>query len=268
MGRRSIQQETPVAADPVATSRTARPHGPDKGAPVGRRERAKATRRTEIVRAARRLIQTAGEDGFSMQALARAAGVSPMTPYNLFGSKQSIMIAVLDDDLASFEARLARLRVDDLDRIFKTVSLARKVYAAEPNFYRTVFRGAQLGSSSAAGSTRFREPRRALWTALLERAIASGHLRRDLDARLVGPSLSQIVQACVTDWLSGALTLPQFEARAHLGIALLLLGIAAPAARERLRAWIASSRRVLERSRKAKPGLAGARQPRLASRRA
>ncbi len=231
--------------------------GADKAAPPsasvapsqeGRRERGKATRRADIVLAARRLIQARGEGGFSMQELAEEADVSPMTPYNLFGSKQGVMLAVLDDDLRSFTAGVQSMRVDALERIFRTVTLARNTYEAEPNFYRTVFRGAELGSASENERVLFRAPRRAVWIALTHEAMAAGYVSRVVDGDLLGTSLSQILFSCVVDWLSGLNGLREFEAQTHLGMALLLLGVAAPEARPRLLDRIAKSQRLLARS--------------------
>lgn len=213
-----------------------------------RRERGKAARRADIVLAARRLIQRQGESGFSMQALAEEADVSPMTPYNLFGSKQGVMHAVLDEDLKSFTAGVDSLRVDALERIFRTVALARKSYEAEPNFYRTVFRGAELGSASENERVLFRAPRRAVWIALAQEAMAAGQVGDTVDAALLGTSLSQIMFSCIVDWLSGLHGLREFEAQAQLGMALLLLGLAPPEVRPLLLEKMAKSQRVLARA--------------------
>lgn len=213
-----------------------------------RRERGKAARRADIVLAARRLIQRQGESGFSMQALAEEADVSPMTPYNLFGSKQGVMHAVLDEDLKSFTAGVDSLRVDALERIFRTVALARKSYEAEPNFYRTVFRGAELGSASENERVLFRAPRRAVWIALAQEAMAAGQVGDTVDAALLGTSLSQIMFSCIVDWLSGLHGLREFEAQAQLGMALLLLGLATPEVRPRLLEKMAKSQRALARA--------------------
>ena len=86
---------------------------------MSNREEAKHSRRRKIVRAARVLMQQTGDAGFSMRALAEQAGVSIATPYNLFGSKQAIMFAVLDADLEYYQKRLAKVRVDELDVFFK-----------------------------------------------------------------------------------------------------------------------------------------------------
>ena len=63
-------------------------------APSGRREAGKTERRQRIIRAARQLIRQTGNAGLSMRALAVRAGVSLATPYNLFGSKRAIVLAV------------------------------------------------------------------------------------------------------------------------------------------------------------------------------
>ena len=62
---------------------------------MSRREEAKAERRHRIIAAARDLIKETGDTGLSMRAIAARAGVSLTTPYNLFGSKRAIVIALL-----------------------------------------------------------------------------------------------------------------------------------------------------------------------------
>ncbi|MDO8381258.1 hypothetical protein [Phenylobacterium sp.] len=53
-----------------------------------------------------------------MRALATGAGVSLATPYNLFGSKRAIVLAVLDD-VRAFHERFSHLSsADPLERIF------------------------------------------------------------------------------------------------------------------------------------------------------
>ncbi|MFX8339372.1 helix-turn-helix domain-containing protein, partial [Acinetobacter baumannii] len=72
-----------------------------------RRDTAKAERRSRIIKAARDLIRETGDAGLSMRALAAKAGVSLATPYNLFGSKRAVLVAVLED-IKGFGTRFAR----------------------------------------------------------------------------------------------------------------------------------------------------------------
>jgi AcrR family transcriptional regulator len=97
---------------------------PESEAAVGRREAGKAERRKRIIHAARDLIRETGNVGLSMRALAARAGVSLATPYNLFGSKRAIVLAVLDD-VREYHDRFAHLRsTDPLERLFGAVDIA------------------------------------------------------------------------------------------------------------------------------------------------
>jgi AcrR family transcriptional regulator len=54
-------------------------------------------RRAKILRTARRLVSEVGYDGLTMRGLAAAAQVSPKTLYNLFVSKDELLMSALDD---------------------------------------------------------------------------------------------------------------------------------------------------------------------------
>ncbi|MGD8829867.1 MAG: TetR/AcrR family transcriptional regulator, partial [Pseudomonadales bacterium] len=70
------------------------------------REEAKEIRRQRILEAARSLIRETARTRFSMRMLAEKSGVSLVTPYNLFGSKQAIMGTLLDEDIGQFAKQL------------------------------------------------------------------------------------------------------------------------------------------------------------------
>ena len=140
---------------------------------MSNREQAKDTRRRRIVRAARVLMQKTGDTGFSMRALADEAGVSIATPYNLFGSKQSIMFAVLDADLEQYQRRLAKLRVDELDVFFKAVTLTTSLFSTEPAFYRAVL-FAVYNDGGREFRSMFGGPRHAMWKGMVQDAVGKG----------------------------------------------------------------------------------------------
>ena len=88
---------------------------------MANREEGKDQRRRAIVKAARALIRENAETGFSMRSLAERAGLSLVTPYNLFGSKQAVLQAVLDEDLEFFSQHIAAFEEDCLDVFFEVV---------------------------------------------------------------------------------------------------------------------------------------------------
>ncbi len=69
---------------------------PDQAAP-GLRSRKKAKRRDEIIAAARTLFARQGIDATTMADIAAAAGISPPTVFNYFGSKDGVLIALISD---------------------------------------------------------------------------------------------------------------------------------------------------------------------------
>lgn len=204
-----------------------------------RREEAKAGRRTKIVHAAKRLIQETGETGFQMRALADAAGLSLVTPYNLFGSKQAIMIALLESGVSEYEARLMQLRGDEIDRFFNAISLARRIYAREPRFHRIVM-AAAYQDGGREFRAQFREPRRAFWQRMVANAVHGGGLLPSVPIEPYASTLAYIFLSAILEWVSGEITLAEMEARAHYGFALALLPMATPATAPRLQRKLAA----------------------------
>jgi AcrR family transcriptional regulator len=210
------------------------------------RELAKSQRRDDILAAARRLIRQSRDLGFSMRALAEEAGVSIATPYNLFGSKQTILLAVLDADLIDFETALGEIRADEISALFEAVALMTEHLTGEPDFYRSV-----LSGLSRQGGLRFRlmvsGPRYLLWKRLLTQATDAGLLRRDLDLDPFTVTLSQLMLANVVEWAQGTLEPEEMEARIQYGLALALLGVSAPRCREHLEARLRDAEARLQR---------------------
>jgi AcrR family transcriptional regulator len=201
---------------------------------MSNREEAKHSRRRKIVRAARVLMQQTGDTGFSMRALAEQAGVSIATPYNLFGSKQAIMYAVLDADLEFYQQRLMRLRVDEIEVFFRAVSLATSLYSTEPAFYRAVL-SAVYNDGGSEYRSMFGGPRHAMWRGLVQAAVDAGSLDGAVDVDALAITLAHIFFSCILEWAAGELSLAELELRTQYGFALTLLAMATPASAARLR---------------------------------
>ncbi len=197
------------------------------------REEAKSRRRKAIMLAARSLMQQRGDTGFSMRALADAAGVSIATPYNLFGSKQAVMFAVLDSDLERFARGLEKLEADELEIFFEAVSLATGAYAAEPKFHKAVL-FAVYSDGGRDYRAMFSGPRLGFWKNLVDRAINAGVITPAIDSAAFALALSHLFFSCILEWVSGELSVRELETRTHYGFTLLLAGAATVEARQRL----------------------------------
>lgn len=196
-------------------------------ASVGRREAGKAERRRRIIHAARDLIRETGNTGLSMRALAARAQVSLATPYNLFGSKQGIVLAVLDD-VREYQGRFASLRsVDPLQRLFTAVDMAIEFYLGDPRFYKTLW-AAVFDASDDVRPEIYNHKRNDFWRGLIHDAFEAGALRKSVDGDLLHRSLDRVFGAAMLEWVVGELSDDQLAPTIRFGYALMLKGAASP----------------------------------------
>lgn len=199
----------------------------DGQSPPSRREAGKAERRQRIIRAARQLIRETGNAGLSMRALAARAGVSLATPYNLFGSKRAIVLAVLED-IREFEQRFSSLRsVDPLERIFTAIDIAMDFYLADPPFYKTLW-SAVFDTSDEVRTAILNPKRDAFWKGLIDDAAAAGVLLPDIDRNLLLRHLDNLFRIVMLDWVVGEIVPSALAPTARMGYALILKGAAQP----------------------------------------
>lgn len=195
--------------------------------PVSRREAAKEERRQRIIRAARELIRETHSTGLSMRELAQRARVSLATPYNLFGSKAAVALAVLQD-VREYNERFAAMPVaDPVARIFDAVHLAVDFYLADPDFYQTLWR--EVFAATGDVRTAIYNPKRdVFWLALIEDAAKAEAIVPTLDCELLLHQLDHQFRSIMLDWVNGDLDPAALVPSVGLGYALMLLGAATP----------------------------------------
>jgi AcrR family transcriptional regulator len=110
-----------------------------------------------LVRAARELLETSGPSGFSMRDLARHAGVSPATPYNLFGTKAAILQAALEADVRSLHSRMSEgAGGEPISNLVFAIGHLARTLSKRPDYYRGLT--FSLSSLGADETRRFVDP--------------------------------------------------------------------------------------------------------------
>ena len=215
-------------------------------APVlSRREAGKAARRRRIILAARDLIRETGNAGLSMRALAARAGVSLATPYNLFGSKRAIVLAVLDD-VREFQDRFANIKSSDpLERLFSALDMAVEFYVTDPPFYRTLW-AAVFDVSDDVRSQIFNSTRNAFWRDLVVRVAEAGVIRADVNVDLLFRVLDRSFESAMLEWVMGELEAEVLAPTVRYGYALILKGAASDGWNGPLSARVAESQARIE----------------------
>lgn len=214
----------------------------------GRREKAKAERRLKIVRAARDLIRETGDTNLSMRMIAQRAEVSLATPYNLFGSKRAVVMAVLEDE-RDFLHRFKSLKVDNaIDRIFEANALGAGYFIQDPDFYRPLWKALldTNGEDDSGLATPERQAQtRAAWRWLLTMAQDENLLRREMPVELLERTMSHLGNGLMLSWAMGTMPTDELLPASGLGYALVLSSAATPAGRIHLDRQIERYRAML-----------------------
>jgi AcrR family transcriptional regulator len=158
-----------------------------------RRERTDVTRRS-ILDAARRLFAERGYAQTPVRLLATEAGVAVRTVYLAFGSKQGVLMALVDfigEDAGELETRERAVDVVDAREIIALVArLYRNLYERGADVIDMMQQGAAVDPQLRAALHRGHGHSRASVEATCERISELGRLRRDLDVdRAAGHAL-------------------------------------------------------------------------------
>jgi AcrR family transcriptional regulator len=160
---------------------------------MGTREIQKNARRQAILDAARSLILDGKSKDFSMPDLADKAGVSLVTPYNLFGSKSSILLEIARQDIFERAREIEIIPCDTLAQWIADLSrtLAR-VYYRNRHFYRRMI-VTLTAQESAEGQREVLELGYMMFEPAIARLQGQGKLLSVASARTLAKQLSHSV---------------------------------------------------------------------------
>ena len=112
----------------------------DSGPVMSLREKQKHERRQRILDAAEGLIRSAASIDFSMRQLAAASGVSLATPFNLFGSKEGLLYALLARSLDTIIVTGLRFRESHpMTHVIEAGENAVRAFLDDPDFLRPLY---------------------------------------------------------------------------------------------------------------------------------
>lgn len=185
---------------------------------------AKPPTRERVLDAAERLLAQ-GSAAFSMRELAEEAGVSFATPFNQFGSKAAIMLALSARRITLMHERLADapLPGSAVARVLVAVDVAASVMVSAPAVNRAVM-GAISAPSEAPGDVSSRS--RALWVEALGDGNGLAAAGRTLALATLPDQLAVAFRGVLSFWTAGELSDELLVRRARAAAATVLLGFA------------------------------------------
>lgn len=127
------------------------------------RSRQSAKRRMTILEAAESLIRETGGTDFSVRRLAERAEVSPVTPYNIFGSKRSLLYSLLLLSLENSIEKWPRFDRNDPElHVIRVTETAVKLYVDDALFLRPLYKEL-LGASDPVHRPHFMQTTYKYW---------------------------------------------------------------------------------------------------------
>jgi AcrR family transcriptional regulator len=196
-------------------------------------------RRQRILEAARGLIAGGGMQSLSMRKIAVESGLAVTTLYNLYGSRDDILFALVEDAVdrivpildaeAPIEEPLARCRA--------VITVSVEYFAENDAIYRPMMVASYEGLSDGLAADRRLAKRAAgMQREGIEQAIAQGLLTDTLDPERLGEQIYHGYELACVQWAFGLLDDAGFRARALYGMYIALLAVASDALRPEIEA--------------------------------
>ncbi len=190
------------------------------------RESQKAERREMILDAARALILEGARGDFSMPQLAAAAGVALVTPYNLFGSKANILLAIAQENIFEPMREIEQLSCDDLGKFIADLSsVLARVYHGDRHFYRRLIQ-TLTAQESAEGIKAVVNSNYERFEPPIERLIARKKLRPVLGKRVIAQQFAHMIAAALQHRLINRGSEERLKLEFELGLSLIVAGLA------------------------------------------
>ena len=206
-------------------------------------EEHKAERRARIQKAAAELVTKRGYEGLTMRELAQVARVAVPTLYNLFGSKDAILIAELQAQAIQIAARLPDGGNSFFQRGMAAFETGMQLVETAPGLYRAVMQMFLTSPESAPMRLRLEEGYIAIMASNLVAAKAAGQLAAWADPDTVAGHMYAQYVATFLSWGGGEIDGPTFRFTALSGICHILAGAARGPFAEEVEAklyWLAS----------------------------
>lgn len=204
MSRNAVDFKLRVFSNFVATQGTTSNARPGPVEP-GRRERNKAKRRDAVIDSTLHLMRKHDLADVSIERIAGRARVAPATVYNLFGSRERLLLATVDrllerlvDDLVSIDPN-----DDPVAAATAVVRLSTEAFIADGPAFRQIL--VALGDLPG-GAPRLSVDPAQLQIAAMRAAKERGILRDDVDPVAAGRQVYLSYNGALLAWARGRLT--------------------------------------------------------------
>ena len=186
----------------------------------------KAERRARIGKVARQLVAERGYEGLTMRELAQKARVAVPTLYNLFGSKDAILVAELEASARAVASRLGATSDSPYAAFEAAFDAGMRMVEDAPEFYRACMQMFLTSPETTEMRRRVEDGYILMMASNLASAKAQGLLADWAEPQVVARHMFALYVSAMLAWGAGELDLKGFRATAFSGVCHLLAGVA------------------------------------------
>ena len=211
-----------------------------KSAQPSRREANVASRRQRILESARTLLTEEGQDGLSMRKLAREADLSVTTLYNLVGSREDILRALIEDSTGRFDGTVTAPESggDPLERTIQAFEKVLHYFVNQAAILKPmIVANMETGYVEELGKEQhglYLKGAKDAVRECLQDALDKGQLRDVISPEFLEAQFYVGLQLTIDRWAFGLVTEEDFVGKGLFGAYLTLLAFATPENRPRL----------------------------------
>ncbi|RMF17429.1 MAG: TetR/AcrR family transcriptional regulator [Candidatus Dadabacteria bacterium] len=178
----------------------------------GRRRKGIELRRLRILEAARRIIVEEGVDALSMRKLADRADLVVKTLYNLYGSKEGILTAIIEQGTASIDEAFSQAPAEGLPGFLRLLSTIEQAVLENADILKPAI-VASFHQSGVRDATAVAMHNRRIATVadVLRQGQERGLFRPDFDLDLAAAILYRNYINTVADWAFDVIDADQYR---------------------------------------------------------
>lgn len=181
-------------------------------------------RQVSILEAARSALTEKGYDGVTMNELAERAGVVRKTLYNLYGSKDDLLLAAISEVIDGYRGEALSAERGIASIVASRMAGARQVVAT-PEYAEAMARALMQAEAGHALVKILLKNAVADHVVDLDAAQADGELEPYVDVPQLAEQIVGQSWGVLLLWIKGLVPLDEFEARSVDGLLLLLLAV-------------------------------------------
>lgn len=198
------------------------------------RAEAKERRRQQVLAAVESCIREAGRVDFSMRELAAKAEVSFATPFNLFGKKEDILVALFNKRVVE-QASRASARAESstgLENLLKVAEESCDAYLADAELFRPLARS--LRGQQAPQIDSVAQQAQDIWHAALEQCLQEKTIKYNAGLKALARQLHISFRMVFSMWAADELSDREFRKQVVFNSAAFVLPFLTTAGKQQL----------------------------------